>query len=60
MHEGEKVLNQGMIAHVGIADGTLLEEAVWATLFPFILCNIPLNRPSDVCNVCVFLFLEEQ
>lgn len=52
MHEGDKVLNQGMIAHVDIIDGTLLEETVWASLFPFILHDIPLNRPSEVgCNV---------
>ena len=36
MHEGDKILNQGMLAHVGIIDGTLLEEAVWVSLFPFI------------------------
>lgn len=52
MHEGDKVLNQGTIAHVGIIDGTLLEEAVWPSLFPFILHDIPFNRPSEVgCNV---------
>lgn len=52
MHEGDKVLNQGTITHVGIIDGTLLEETVWASLFPFILHDIPLKRPSEVgCNV---------
>lgn len=55
MREGDKVLNQGMIAHVGIIDGILLEEAVWAPLFPFILHNTPLNGPSEVgCNVGFF------
>lgn len=55
MHEGDRVLNQGMIAHVGIIDGTLLEEAVWAPLFPFTLHNTPLNGPSEVgCNVGFF------
>lgn len=48
MHEGDKVLNQGPTAHVGIIDGTLLEDAVWAPLFPFILHNTPLNGPSGV------------
>jgi hypothetical protein len=33
--EDHKVLNQRMITHVGIIDGTLLEKAVWASLFPF-------------------------
>lgn len=52
MHEGDKVLNQGAIAHVGIIDGTLLEETLWAFLFPFTLHDTPLNRPSEVgCNV---------
>lgn len=52
MREGDKVLNQETIAHVGIIDGTLLEEAVWFPLFPFILHDILLNRPSEVgCNV---------
>lgn len=59
MHEGDKVLNQKTISHVDIIDGTLLEEAVWTPLFPFILHDISLNRPSEVgCNVGFFFFEE--
>lgn len=48
MHEGDKVLNQGATAHVGITDGPLLEETLWA----FTSHDTPLNRPSEVgCDV---------
>ena len=36
VHEGDKLLNQGRIAHVDIIDGTLLEAALWVSLVPFI------------------------
>ena len=36
VHAGDKLLNQGRIAHVDIIDGTLLEEALWVSFVPFI------------------------